>query len=174
MLTRALEWWRRQRLVGLFGFLLPGVFLAGWHIAASLGQTPETAATTTLHRTATVTRQHVVTVRVRGHVVSHHDHVLVVYVPRIIVRTPSGTRKVVPPHIVRVVRRPATPTSPQTALVAGVGPPPETVTVPVTITVPETVPGPTSTVTATTVQTVTQPASTVTVTITIPGGDTGD
>ena len=174
MLTRLFEWWRRQRLIGLFGFLLPGIFLAGWHVAASVGQTPTTAATRTLHltRTSTVTHQQVVTVRVRGHVISHHDSVLVVYVPRIIVRTPGGHHKVVPPHIVRVVRRPATPTSPPFALVAGVGPPPETVTVPVTVTVPETVtvPGPATTVTQVVTQTL--PASTVTTTITIPIGGT--
>jgi hypothetical protein len=176
VLTRFLEWYRRRRLVGL-AMLGPGIFLVGWHVAASVGQTPSTAQTRTrtLHRTSTIRQTRYVTVHVHGKVIRRYDHVLVVYVPRVVFHTHTTPRRriVVPAHVVRVVHRPATPTSPPFALVQGVSPPPITVTFPVTVTVPVTETGPGPTTTLTQLLTETQPASTVTSTITIPLGDTG-
>jgi hypothetical protein len=166
-----------RRFMAVWCVFAVGGAAAGWQVATAIGEQPPTVADTqtrTVRSTVVHRQTRFVTVRVRGKVIGRHDHVLVVYVPQVVfhTRTPPRRRIVVPPHVVRVFRRPATPTSPPLALVQGVAPVPVTVTVPVTVEVP----GPTTTVTGpTTTVTLPQATTTVTVptTITVPLGDTG-
>jgi hypothetical protein len=172
--VRVARWYMRSRVAGVVLFAV-GTSLMGLGVAQAV-TTPVSAVETqtqtqTLHHTRVVTHTEtrVVTVHVKGHVVSRHDHVLVVYVPRIVVKTPSGHHKTVPPHIVRI-REPEPPLFgvPATAaFVIGVAPPPVTVDVPVTMTetVPVDVAGPTVTSTSVSTEFVTLPQQTTTVTL---------
>lgn len=145
---------------------------AGVAAAQAIAESPPPAAITQTKSITTFrTQTQFVTVRVRGKVIRHHDHVLVVFVPRVVFHTHSAPRRriVVPAHIVRIVRRPATPTGPPVALVDGVAPLPVTVTVPETVTVP----GPVQTVVSTYVTTQVVPTTTTetsvtTLTVTVP------
>jgi hypothetical protein len=137
----------------------------GWQVAVAIGEHPPTVADTrtrTVHATVVHSQTRFVTVRVRGKVIRRYDHILVVQVPAVIfhTRTTPSRRIVVPAHVVRIFRRPSTPTSPVVSLVQGVGPTAITVTVPVTVTVP----GPATTVTGPTT-TVTLPQATTTITV---------
>jgi hypothetical protein len=152
---------------------------AGWQVAAAIGENPPTVADTqtrTVRSTVVHPETRFVTVRVRGKVIRRVDHVLVVQVPRVVfhTRTRPSRRIVVPAHIVRIFRRPSTPTSPVVSLVQGVAPLPVTITVPETITVP----GPTETVVSTFVSTQLVPTTTTetsvtTLTVSVPLTTTG-
>jgi hypothetical protein len=157
-----------RRVIGVL-LLAAGMSYVGWTAASAMPGTDTVDRTTThlvvRHRTRFVT------VRVRGKVIRRVDHVLVVQVPRVVFHTRTKPRRriVVPAHIVRIFRRPSTPTSPVVSLVQGVAPLPETVTVPEMVTVP----GPVQTVVSTFVTTQLVPTTTTetsvtTLTVTVP------
>lgn len=152
----------------------------GWQVAQTIGQEPPTVAQTQTRtvRSTVVRRQtRFVTVRVRGKVIRRVDHVLVVYVPRVVfhTRTPPRRRIVVPPHVVRIREKHQPATGPPiVAAVVGVAPPPVTITMPVTITVPGPVQTFTSTVVSTQlVPTTTTETSVTTLTVSVPLTTTG-
>lgn len=160
---------RRRRVLGVILLVVgPGIMFAAGVTLAVAGIGPTTARTTiTSHRTSTVTR----TVHVRGHVLSRQGRELVVYVPRVVVRTRTR-RIVVPAHVVRIRHTRPGSSAPTHALVTGVGPVPETVTVSVPVTVggdgavePVTVTLPAQTFTKTVTTTV---PVTITTTVSLP------
>jgi hypothetical protein len=160
-LMTPIRWYVHARGVGIVLFAA-GMTLMGLGAAQAVTTPITEVETQTLHNTRLVTHTHThtVTVRVKGHVVSRHDHVLVVYVPRTSFRNHVTERRVfVPAHVVRI-REPSPPAGwgVTSASVIGVRPPAEVVTVQV----PVIIPGPVTTVT--TVETVTLPQQTTTVT----------
>lgn len=174
-----LAWVRRRRRVGLVLFAA-GQLLIGLTVAQAAVSTAASSQAVTRTHTLTNTttriihRTKLVTVRVKGRVLRRHRHVLVVQVPRVVfVSHVTHKRVVVPPHVVRIFKRPATPTSPPIALVQGVAPPPVTILEPVTTEVTVEVPVPEPPVTVTDTQTVTQtqtetlPQETTTVYVTV-------
>jgi hypothetical protein len=172
-----LNWWRRQHALGfviVMASLLLGGTQLGTHVG-SIGPAQTEAATTTLERTTVKHRTKLVTVKVKGRVIRRVDHLLVVQVARQVFHTHTtpSRRIVVPRHVVRILRRPATASEPILSLVQGVAPAPVTVFVPTTVTVPVDVPGPTVTQTDTVTQTVPSPPVTVTITVTVPLDTTG-
>lgn len=178
--TRLFDWYLHSRLLGVVLFAA-GTGCMGVGVAQAVASPQHEAVVATTHTlTDTTTRvvhhTRLVTVRVKGRVLRRHDHVLVVQVPRVVfVNHVTHKRVVVPPHVVRIFKRPATPTSPPVALVQGVAPPPVTLVEPVTTEVTVEVPVPLPPVTVTSVQTVTSPpvtlpqeTTTVYVTVTEP------
>jgi hypothetical protein len=162
MPVTALRWYIHSRVAGAILFAA-GMTLMGLGVAQAV-TTPVSEVETqtqTLHHTRLVTHTRYITVRVKGHVIRRHDHVLVVYVPRTVFRNHvTEKRVVVPAHVVRI-REPSPPPGwgVTSAAVIGVAPPAEVVTVQV----PVVIPGPVTTVTS--VEMVTLPQQTTTVTL---------
>lgn len=162
MLGAAYHWYLHRRVAGFILFAASMVWLGHGlsDAVANLGTSHGgVAATRTFHHSTTVTRTRFVTIHVRGKVLSRHDHILVVYVPRTVFRNHATNKRiVVPAHRVRIHE--PTPAFGETSAVVGISPLPVTVTVPVYVTVP----GPTTTIQGPTT-TVTLPQDTTTVTI---------
>jgi hypothetical protein len=165
-LMTPLRWYIHSRAAGIALFAL-GMTLMGLGVAQAVTTPVSEVRTQTLHHTRLVTHTRYVTVRVKGHVIRRHDHVLVVYVPRTTFRNHvTEKRVIVPAHVVKI-REPSPPPGwgVTSAAIIGVAPPAEVVTVQV----PVVIPGPVTTVTS--VETVTLPQTTTVTeetTVTLP------
>lgn len=176
-LQRAFRWYVHCRIAGVVVFAAGASYLGlGVAQAVAPAGTAKATITHTNHELRVVTHTRFVTLHVKGRVLRRYGRVVVVYVPRTIFHTHTtpSHRIVVPAHVVRIRRRPATPLFPtaMTSFVIGVAPPPVTIEVPVTVTI--TTPGPVTTEYVPTTITETLPAVTVTgPTITIFTTDPG-